>query len=114
LDSSVNLDASVYLTFPEECNLCGFEFTQLFVSTRAAMQKFEASKGRGANASRVTTYRQIVDTLLNSLSIIFTGHNMSHYASGPRMEASQLRNQKHSDAKATWIEFVAITFLDLA
>jgi hypothetical protein len=29
---------------------CGFEFTQLVLSTRAAMQKFEASKGKDAAA----------------------------------------------------------------
>ena len=29
---------------------CGFEFTQLVVSTRAAMQKFEAGKGKDAAA----------------------------------------------------------------
>ena len=57
-----------------------------------------------ADATRVITYRQPVDTLLASLDISFTGHNMSHYAPGPRMEASQLRDQKQSELLAYLID----------
>ena len=56
------------------------------------------------DATRVITYRQPVDTLLASLGISFTGHNMSHYAAGPRMEASQLRDQKQSELLAYLID----------
>ncbi len=56
------------------------------------------------DATRVITYRQPVDTLLVSLGVPFTGHNMSHYAPGPRMEASQLRDEKQSELLAHLID----------
>jgi hypothetical protein len=62
-----------------------------------------------ADATRVVTYRQPVDSLLGSLGISFTGHNMSHYAPGPRMEASQLRDQKQSELLAHLIDKLKAT-----
>lgn len=52
------------------------------------------------DSTRVITYRQPVDTLLRSLKIAFTGHNMSHYGPGPRKEASELRDRKQSELLA--------------
>ena len=56
------------------------------------------------DASRVLTYRQPADPLLKSLGVTFTGHNVSHYAPGPRMEASQLRDRKQSELLAYLID----------
>jgi hypothetical protein len=56
------------------------------------------------DTTRVVTYRQPVDKLLQSLNIAFTGHNMSHYSAGPRMEASQLRDRKQSELLAYLID----------
>lgn len=53
-----------------------------------------------ADATRVITYRQPVDTLLTSLSVPMAAHTMSHYDPGPRMEASQLRDAKQSELLA--------------
>ncbi len=52
------------------------------------------------DTTRVATYRQPVDTLIQGLSIPFSGHNLSHYGPGPRMEASQLRDRKQSELLA--------------
>ena len=56
------------------------------------------------DASRVFTYRQPADPLLKSLGVTFTGHNVSHYAPGPRMEASELRDRKQSELLAYLID----------
>jgi hypothetical protein len=48
------------------------------------------------DSTRVITYRQPVESLLQSLGIGFTGHNVSHYAPGPRQEASELRDKTQS------------------
>lgn len=52
------------------------------------------------DTTRVATYRQPVDALIQGLSIPFSGHNLSHYGPGPRMEASQLRDRKQSELLA--------------
>jgi hypothetical protein len=57
-----------------------------------------------ADATRVVTYRQPVSSLLKSLKIPFSGHNMSHYGPGPRMEASQLRDAKQAELLAGLID----------
>jgi len=62
-----------------------------------------------ADSTRVITYRQPVESLLKSIGVTFTGHNMSHYASGPRMEASQLRDQKQSALLAELIDRLKAT-----
>jgi hypothetical protein len=52
------------------------------------------------DTTRFATYRQPVDSLIQGLSIPFSGHNLSHYGTGPRMEASQLRDRKQSELLA--------------
>jgi hypothetical protein len=49
------------------------------------------------DTTRIATYQQPVESLLRSLDIAFTGHNVSHYTAGPRMEASELRDKKQSE-----------------
>ena len=56
------------------------------------------------DASRVFTYRQPSQALLESLGVRFTGHNVSHYAPGPRMEASELRDRKQSELLAYFLD----------
>lgn len=56
------------------------------------------------DATRVLTYRQPADALLKSLGVTFTGHNVSHYAPGPRMEASELRDRKQTELLAYLID----------
>ena len=48
------------------------------------------------DTTRVATYRQPVDTLLKSLDSKINSHDMSHYAPGERMEASQKRDLAQS------------------
>ncbi|MDQ3622661.1 MAG: DUF1552 domain-containing protein [Verrucomicrobiota bacterium] len=57
-----------------------------------------------SDATRVITYRQPVGTLLPSLGVRMSAHTMSHYDPGPRMEASQLRDQKQSELLAYLID----------
>jgi hypothetical protein len=56
------------------------------------------------NSTRVVTYRQPVDTLLKSLDVTITGHNMSHYAQGSRFEVSKLRDEKQSELLAYFFD----------
>ena len=62
-----------------------------------------------ADVTRVATYRQPVSALLKSLKIPFSGHNMSHYGPGPRMEASQLRDAKQAELLAGLIDKLKAT-----
>ncbi|MEY5010184.1 MAG: hypothetical protein RLZZ253_1323 [Verrucomicrobiota bacterium] len=57
-----------------------------------------------ADLTRVATYRQPVSSLLKSLKIPFSGHNLSHYSPGPRMEASQLRDTKQAELLAGFLD----------
>ncbi len=50
-----------------------------------------------ADATRVLTYRQPVETFIRSLGATITGHNMSHYQPGMRMEVSEMRDRKQSE-----------------
>jgi hypothetical protein len=52
------------------------------------------------DASRVFTYRQPLDTFIQSLGATITAHNMSHYSDGDRKEVSKLRDQKQSELLA--------------
>jgi hypothetical protein len=52
------------------------------------------------DVTRVVTYRQPVGTLLRSLGLSITPHNMSHYSPGERMEASQQRDETQSELLA--------------
>lgn len=56
------------------------------------------------DATRVFSYRQPVDTFIRSLGATISGHNMSHYTSGERIEVSQLRDQKQSELLAYFID----------
>ena len=56
------------------------------------------------DSTRVVTYRQPVDTLLKSLDVTITGHNMSHYAQGSRFDVSKLRDQKQSELLAYFFD----------
>jgi hypothetical protein len=56
------------------------------------------------DATRVITYRQPLESLYRSLGVTHTAHNCSHYSPGPRMEASQLRDQKQSELLAHLID----------
>jgi hypothetical protein len=76
--------------------VAGFEEIKLvYAMIGAALQ---------ADVTRVATYRQPVSSLLKSLKIPFSGHNMSHYGPGPRMEASQLRDAKQAELLAGLID----------
>ena len=56
------------------------------------------------DSTRVLTYRQPVGTLLQSLDIKVAPHDMSHYSTGPRMEASQKRDVSQSELLAGLID----------
>jgi len=60
-------------------------------------------------ATRVLTYRQPVETLIKSFGATITGHNMSHYTNGDRMEVSQTRDQKQSELLAYFIDRLKAT-----
>ena len=62
-----------------------------------------------ADLTRVATYRQPVNSLLKGLKIPFSGHNMSHYSPGARMEASQLRDSTQADLLAGFIDKLKAT-----
>lgn len=53
-----------------------------------------------ADSTRVFTYRQPIETLIKSIGIKVAAHDMSHYAPGERMEASQLRDRTQSELLA--------------
>lgn len=57
-----------------------------------------------ADATRVLTYRQPVDSFIRSLGATITGHNMSHYQPGMRMEVSEMRDRKQSELLAGLID----------
>ena len=52
------------------------------------------------DATRVITYRQPVVTLLSSLGVKIGAHDMTHYTTGERMEASQRRDVAQSELLA--------------
>lgn len=57
-----------------------------------------------ADASRVFTYRQPLDTFISSLGATITAHNMSHYGDGARKDVSRQRDQKQSELFAHFIQ----------
>ena len=57
-----------------------------------------------ADATRVASYRQPAQKLIDGLGIKFAGHNISHYSPGPRMEASQARDRGMSNLFAHLID----------
>ena len=56
------------------------------------------------DSSRVLTFRQPIQHLLTSVGIKVAAHDMSHYAPGPRMEASQHRDRVQGEMLATLID----------
>ena len=61
------------------------------------------------DSTRVLTYRQPVGTLLQSLALKVAPHDMSHYTTGPRMEASQKRDATQSELLAGLIDKLKAT-----
>ena len=61
------------------------------------------------DSTRVLTFRQPIQHLLTSLGITVAAHDMSHYAPGPRMEASKRRDAAQSEMLATLIDRLKAT-----
>jgi len=61
------------------------------------------------DSTRVLTYRQPVGTLLQSLALKVAPHDMSHYTTGPRMEASRKRDAMQSELLAGLIDKLKAT-----
>ncbi len=61
------------------------------------------------DSTRVMTYRQPISTLLTSLGIRVAPHDMSHYAPGERIEASQKRDLIQSQLLAGLIDQLKAT-----
>ncbi|PHR89497.1 MAG: hypothetical protein COA78_35780 [Blastopirellula sp.] len=61
------------------------------------------------DSTRVMTYRQPVQSLLQSLDISVAPHNMSHYSPGERMKASQQRDIAQSELLAGLIDKLKAT-----
>ncbi len=61
------------------------------------------------DSTRVMTYRQPVQSLLQSMDISVAPHNMSHYTPGERMEASQQRDIAQSKLLAGLIDKLKAT-----
>jgi hypothetical protein len=56
------------------------------------------------DSTRVMTYRMPGQTLLQSLGVNLSAHNVSHYQPGERMDASQSRDKTHSELLAGLID----------
>jgi len=56
------------------------------------------------DATRVMTYRQPVQSFIDSLGATISAHNMSHYTSGTRQEVSEARDKKHAELLAHFID----------
>ncbi len=61
------------------------------------------------DSTQVMTYRQPVQSLLQSMDIGVASHNMSHYTPGERMEASQARDAAQSELLAGLIDKLKAT-----
>lgn len=61
------------------------------------------------DSTRVLSYRMPGQSLLQSLDISLSAHNVSHYQPGERMEASQIRDKTHSDLLAGLIDKLKAT-----
>ena len=61
------------------------------------------------DSTRALTYRMPVGSLLQSLDTGMAPHTVSHYAPGPRMEASQKRDLAHSQLLAGFIDQLKAT-----
>lgn len=61
------------------------------------------------DSTRVMSYRMPGQSLLNSLNVNLSAHNVSHYTPGERMEASQARDKIHSEMLAGLIDKLKAT-----
>lgn len=61
------------------------------------------------DSTRALTYRLPANTLLQSLDLKHSAHNVSHYSPGERMEASKLRDKVHSELLARLIDKLKAT-----
>jgi hypothetical protein len=61
------------------------------------------------DSTRALTYRMPGQSLLNSLDLGASSHNVSHYSPGPRMEASKARDKAHSELLAGLIDKLKAT-----
>jgi len=61
------------------------------------------------DSTRVMTYRMPGQSLLQSMNITLSAHNVSHYTPGGRMEASQTRDRTHSELLAGLIDKLKAT-----
>ena len=61
------------------------------------------------DATRVITYRQPVGTLLSSLDVKIAAHDMTHYTTGERLEASQRRDVVQSELLAGLLDKLKAT-----
>ena len=61
------------------------------------------------DSTRVMTYRMPGQSLLQSMDISLSAHNVSHYSPGERMQASQARDKTHSELLAGLIDKLKVT-----
>jgi hypothetical protein len=61
------------------------------------------------DSTRSLTYRMPGNTLLQSLELKHSAHNVSHYSPGERMEASKVRDKAHSELLARFIDKLKVT-----
>ncbi|MGB1131239.1 MAG: DUF1552 domain-containing protein, partial [Haloferula sp.] len=61
------------------------------------------------DSTRVMSYRMPGQSLLQSLGVSLSAHNVSHYQPGERMEASQARDKAHSELLAGLIDKLKAT-----
>ena len=61
------------------------------------------------DSTRALTYRLPANTLLQSLDLRHSAHNVSHYAPGERMDASKARDKAHSEMLAGLIDRLKAT-----
>ena len=61
------------------------------------------------DVTRVLTYRQPLNSVLQSMGASITAHNMSHYADGDRKVLSEERDQKQSEMLARFIDKLKAT-----
>ncbi|MEL0096997.1 MAG: DUF1552 domain-containing protein [Planctomycetaceae bacterium] len=61
------------------------------------------------DSTRVLSYRMPGQSLLQSLNLKPSAHNVSHYSPGERMEASKIRDKTHSQLLARFIDKLKAT-----
>ena len=61
------------------------------------------------DSTRALTYRMPGNTLLQSLDLKPSAHNVSHYSPGDRMDASKIRDKTHSELLARLIDKLKAT-----